>query len=109
MQQSPVPHLKSFSAWQLLFDRFDSWFLKFAEDVQEKLAMVDEYVNHLKDVQRDRSLECLLQTETLEAGGNSRAVLLVQTDGMDQAKWSLPRQGGPRPSKKTASVVRQLR
>ena len=95
----------------MLYLRSHSLFLvKFAKDLGDKLESVDAYVHHLQDVQRDRALESALQTQTLDhtASGANRAVLLVQTDGMDQAKWSLPRHGGARQSKKAASVVRKL-
>ena len=68
------------------------------------MSFVHEYKNHLQDVQRDRSLEQMLQSEDCFLTNNT-PVLLVQTDGMDQAKWSVPRLWD-RPSKEMGSVVR---
>ena len=67
------------------------------------MGFVYQYKRHLEDVQRDRSLEQMLQAE--DCFTSSTPVLLVQTDGMDQAKWSVPRLWD-RPSKEMSSVVR---
>ena len=68
------------------------------------MGFVYDYKKHLEDVQRDRSLEQMLQSEDCFLTNNT-PVLLVQTDGMDQAKWSVPRLWD-RPSKEMGSVVR---
>lgn len=73
--------------------------------MEEKLGHVRAYKMHIQDVQADRALEHTLQSENIMEGS---AVLLLQTDGMDQAKWALPRPGQPRLSKQAASVVRHL-
>ncbi|CAE7897802.1 NHX3 [Symbiodinium microadriaticum] len=75
-----------------------------ARDLDTKMGFVYDYKKHLEDVQRDRSLEQMLQSEDCFLTNNT-PVLLVQTDGMDQAKWSVPRLWD-RPSKEMGSVVR---
>ncbi|CAE7749170.1 unnamed protein product [Symbiodinium sp. CCMP2456] len=75
------------------------------KDLVKKMTYVAEYKRHIESVQQDRNLEQLLQAECL--GTSPRAILFVQTDGMDQAKWSIPRLGDKQP-KKTSSVVRKL-
>ena len=74
------------------------------KDLQTKLQYVHEYKDHLQSIQRDRSLEQMLQSE--EVYVNDTPVLFVQTDGMDQAKWGVPRYFADRPSKEMAKVVR---
>ncbi|CAE7251611.1 unnamed protein product, partial [Symbiodinium microadriaticum] len=73
------------------------------KDLNDKMVYVAEYKDHIEAVQRDRNLEQQLQSESLAT--SPRAVLFVQTDGMDQAKWSLPRLG-EKQTKKTSNVVR---
>ncbi|CAE7275062.1 unnamed protein product, partial [Symbiodinium sp. KB8] len=72
------------------------------KDLNDKMVYVAEYKDHIEAVQRDRNLEQQLQSESLAT--SPRAVLFVQTDGMDQAKWSLPRLG-EKQTKKTSNVV----
>ena len=67
------------------------------------MRYVAEYKEHLEAVQSDRNLEQQLQAESLST--SPRAVLFIQTDGMDQAKWSVPRMGDKQP-KKSSNVVR---
>ena len=78
-------------------------FIPKTKDLDRKMEFVYDYKNHLEDVQRDRSLEQMLQAENCFSGNTP--VLFVQTDGMDQAKWSVPRLCD-RPSKEMSSVVR---
>ena len=66
--------------------------------------MLQEYSSHIKDVQKDRALEGTLQTENIFQ--SSKAILFIQTDGMDQAKWSVPRYPENRPTKATAGLIR---
>ena len=77
-----------------------------SKDVELKLEHVTAYKMHLEDVQRDRALEHAFQSENVLAN-TSGAILFIQTDGMDQGKWALPR-FGDRVSKQAAKIVRFL-
>ena len=61
------------------------------------------YKQHIEDIQRQRSLQELLQSESVGMG--ARPILFVQTDGMDQAKWALPRDGTERAGKQASGIV----
>ena len=78
------------------------------EDLECKLQHIHQYREHLRDVARDRSVETTLQSENIFTDGVSRPILFLQTDGMDQAKWSVPRYGPPQQSKQASMVVRFL-
>ena len=69
------------------------------------MEKVHAYKSHIELVQRDRSLEAVLQGENLFT--NDQAILFIQTDGVDQAKWALPRTGDLRDPKKTSNIVRR--
>ena len=73
------------------------------KDLDRRLEFVYAYKQHISDVQKDRALEELLQSEDLRS--SCRPILFCQTDGMDQAKWAIPRLG-ERQGKETASIVR---
>ena len=62
-----------------------------AEDLQEKLQYVHEYKEHIHNVTKDWAVQELLQTENIYDG--QTPILFCQTDGMDQAKCSVPRAG----------------
>jgi hypothetical protein len=59
----------------------------------DRFEKIKEYKAHINQVMSDRALESSLKSmNPLE---NSRqAILFCQTDGMDQAKWSVPRSPG---------------
>lgn len=55
------------------------------KDLLQRLHASQRYREHISQVVRDRTLE----TRLVNDGG--KAVLVVHWDGMDQAKWSVPR------------------
>ncbi|CAE7229263.1 NHX3 [Symbiodinium sp. KB8] len=57
-------------------------------DMQKVLAATTDLKKHYSDVQRCRDLEETLRTIP---PGSSKPVLLIITDGMDQAHWRVPR------------------
>ncbi|CAE7479013.1 PIGB [Symbiodinium natans] len=63
-------------------------------DANERLLYLRDYKVLVEDVQKDRQLESSLQTENVFLG--NKPILFLQTDGMDQAKWSVPRRYGHR-------------
>ena len=75
-----------------------------AQELEKKMEFIHQFKQHMEDIQRERSLQELLESENLETGG--RPILFVQTDGMDQAKWALPRWGTDRPGKHASGIVR---
>ena len=77
------------------------------QDVEERLSLVYSYKEHIQAVQADRGLEELLQTENIFQSGSAPGILFLQTDGMDQAKWAVPRAGSDRSAKQTANIVRK--
>ena len=75
-----------------------------AQDIGRKFAKIQELKDHLKAVRMDRDLEQLLQSRDPVTA--DRPCLFLQVDGMDQAKWSLPRIFHHRGSKDLQKFVR---
>ena len=55
------------------------------------MQLLQSYRQHITDVSQDRHLESMLQLENVFIAADSRPILFCQTDGMDQAKWAIPR------------------
>ena len=58
-------------------------------NLQQKLGALRQYRMHLSDQYKDRTVVWTLQGEGADMGTN---VLMISTDGLDQAKFSLPRE-----------------
>ena len=74
------------------------------QDLCKKFGLVREYKDHLRAVGFDRELEQHL--EGLDPHSSDAPILLLQFDGMDQAKWALPRFPENRGSKALQQFVR---
>ena len=92
--------------WQFKYMTFRAQYVVCGtQDLQLKLQHLQDYRDHLAAVAKDRQLECRSQSEDVW-GGSQKPVLFLQTDGMDQAKWALPRLSKLTQSKRMSGVVR---
>ena len=75
------------------------------EDLEAKFASIKGYRAHLADVFADRQLLWALRAQCFQSAA-ARDYWLILVDGMDQAKWRLPRDPGLRSVSSLASVQR---
>ncbi|CAE7757160.1 NHX3, partial [Symbiodinium pilosum] len=54
-------------------------FREVRQELEKKMEFIHQFKQHMEDIQRERSLQELLESENLETGG--RPILFVQTDG----------------------------
>ena len=73
-------------------------------DNETRVAALKAYQEHTTDVAASRNLEAAMRNTP--PFGVAKPVLVVMTDGMDQAHWSLPRMRGHRARKKWGAYFR---
>jgi hypothetical protein len=75
-----------------------------ARDPVAKMTALKEHALHVSTVAKARAIEEAMRT--MPPHGVSTPVLVVMTDGMDQAHWSLPRYRALRAPKEWAKYIR---